>query len=115
MLVVGLEGCACKERSPAIRTRVIKGTLVLKHAVKSKRSERKLPIDPILMVRIEKLGKDEWVFRSRTGTPPSILYIPAFGSSCGTTLLTWKPGARCSWLEKRSNRRRTSGQEFPPA
>jgi len=38
-------------------------------AVKSKRSERKLPIDPILMVRMEKLGKGEWVFRSKTGTP----------------------------------------------
>jgi integrase len=37
--------------------------------VKSKRSERKLPIDPILMARMEKLGKGEWVFRSRTGTP----------------------------------------------
>ncbi len=37
--------------------------------VKSKRSDRKLPIDPILMARIEKLGKGEWVFRSRTGTP----------------------------------------------
>jgi integrase len=36
--------------------------------VKSKRSERKLPIDPILTARIEKLGKGEWVFRSRTGT-----------------------------------------------
>ena len=83
MLVVGLEGCACKERSPAIRTRVIKGTLVLKHAVKSKRSERKLPIDPILMARIEKLGKDEWVFRSRTGTPPYSLQEGAcFHESC---------------------------------
>jgi integrase len=38
-------------------------------SVKSKRSERKLPIDPILMARMEKLGKGEWVFRSRTGTP----------------------------------------------
>jgi len=37
--------------------------------VKSKRSERKLPIDPVLMSRIEKLGKGEWVFRSRKGTP----------------------------------------------
>jgi len=37
--------------------------------VKSKRSDRKLPIDPILMTRMEKLGKGEWVFRSRTGTP----------------------------------------------
>src|SRR5438105_4564395 len=37
--------------------------------VKSKRSERKLPIDPILMARMEKLGKGEWVFSSRTGTP----------------------------------------------
>jgi integrase len=37
--------------------------------VKSKRSERKLPIDPILMARMEKLGQGEWVFRSRTGTP----------------------------------------------
>jgi integrase len=36
--------------------------------VKSRRSDRKLPIDPILMARIEKLGKGEWVFRSRTGT-----------------------------------------------
>jgi integrase len=34
--------------------------------VKSKRSDRKLPIDPILMARMEKLGKGEWVFRSRT-------------------------------------------------
>jgi integrase len=38
-------------------------------AVKSKRSERKLPIDPLLMERMEKLGKGEWVFRSRAGTP----------------------------------------------
>ncbi len=38
-------------------------------AVKSRRSERKLPIDPILMARMAKLGKGEWVFRSRTGTP----------------------------------------------
>jgi integrase len=38
-------------------------------AVKSKRSERRLPIDPILMGRMEKLRKGEWVFRSRTGTP----------------------------------------------
>ena len=38
-------------------------------AVKSKHSERNLPIDPILMARMEKLGKGEWVFRSRTGTP----------------------------------------------
>ncbi len=37
-------------------------------AVKSKRSERKLPIDPRLIERMEKLGKGEWVFRSRTGT-----------------------------------------------
>ncbi len=37
--------------------------------VKSKRSDRKLPIDPILMARIEKLGKGEWVFRSKTGGP----------------------------------------------
>jgi integrase len=37
--------------------------------VKSKRSERKLPIDPILMERMEKLGKGDWVFRSRGGTP----------------------------------------------
>jgi integrase len=38
-------------------------------AVKSRRSERKLPVDPILMTRMEKLGKGEWVFRSRKGTP----------------------------------------------
>ncbi len=38
-------------------------------AVKSKRSERKLPIDPILIARMEKLGEGEWVFRSKTGTP----------------------------------------------
>jgi integrase len=38
-------------------------------AVKSKRSERKLPIDPILVARMEKLGKGEWVFRSKTGGP----------------------------------------------
>ena len=38
-------------------------------AVKSKRAERKLPIDPLLMARMEKLGKSEWVFRSQTGTP----------------------------------------------
>src|SRR5205823_5274805 len=37
--------------------------------VKSKRSDRKLPIDPILMTRIEKFGKREWVFRSKTGGP----------------------------------------------
>ena len=37
--------------------------------VKSKGSARKLPIDPILMARMEKLGKGELVFRSRTGTP----------------------------------------------
>ena len=36
--------------------------------VKSKRSERKLPIDPKLIERMEKLGKGEWIFRSRTGT-----------------------------------------------
>ena len=28
-----------------------------------------LPIDPVLMSRIERLGKGDWVFRSRTGTP----------------------------------------------
>ena len=38
-------------------------------AVKSKRSERKLPVDPVLKARMEKLGKGEWVFRSRKGTP----------------------------------------------
>jgi len=38
-------------------------------AVKSKRSERKLPIDPLLMERMEKLGKGKWAFRSRVGTP----------------------------------------------
>jgi integrase len=38
-------------------------------AVKSKRSDRMLPINPILMSRIEKLGKGEWVFRSKTGGP----------------------------------------------
>ena len=38
-------------------------------AVKSKRSERKLPIDLILMSRIQKLGEGEWVFRSKTGGP----------------------------------------------
>jgi integrase len=38
-------------------------------AVKSKRSERRLPINPLLMERMEKLGKGEWVFRSRAGTP----------------------------------------------
>lgn len=38
-------------------------------AVKSKRSDRKLPIDPILVALIEKLGKGEWVFRSKTGGP----------------------------------------------
>jgi integrase len=36
--------------------------------VKSRRSERRLPIDPILMTRMEKLGKGEWVFGSRKGT-----------------------------------------------
>lgn len=36
--------------------------------VKSKRSSG-LPIDPILIGRMEKLGKGKWVFRSRTGTP----------------------------------------------
>jgi integrase len=38
-------------------------------AVKSERSQRRLPVDPILIERIEKLGKGEWVFRSRKGTP----------------------------------------------
>jgi integrase len=38
-------------------------------AVKSKRSECKMPIDPILTARMEKLGKGEWVFRSKTGGP----------------------------------------------
>ncbi len=38
-------------------------------AVKSKRSERKLPVDPILMARMEKLGTGEWVLRSKTGGP----------------------------------------------
>lgn len=37
--------------------------------VKSKRSARTLPIDPALMERLEKLGKAEWVFRSKRGTP----------------------------------------------
>jgi len=38
-------------------------------AVKSKTSERKLPLDPMLVSRMERLGKGDWVFRSRTGTP----------------------------------------------
>jgi integrase len=38
-------------------------------AVKSKTSERSLPIDPALLERMKKLGSGEWVFRSRTGTP----------------------------------------------
>ena len=38
-------------------------------AVKSKRSERKLPVDSVLQARMEKLGKGQWVFRSRKGTP----------------------------------------------
>lgn len=37
--------------------------------VKSKSSERSLPIDPALLERMGQLGKAEWVFRSRTGTP----------------------------------------------
>jgi len=37
--------------------------------VKSKRSDRKLPIDPALKSRMEILGPGEWVFRSRNGTP----------------------------------------------
>ena len=38
-------------------------------AVKSKTSERSLPVDPALLERMKKLGSGEWVFRSRTGTP----------------------------------------------
>jgi len=37
--------------------------------VKSRASERNLPIDPMLVERIEKLGRGEWAFRSRSGTP----------------------------------------------
>ena len=37
--------------------------------VKSKRSERSLPIDPILKSRMENLGSIDWVFCSQTGTP----------------------------------------------
>lgn len=38
-------------------------------SVKSKRSARVLPIDPTLLSRMERLGKGDWVFRSRNGTP----------------------------------------------
>jgi integrase len=63
-------------------------------AVKSKRSERKLPIDPILMERIEKLGRGEWVFRSRTGTslnPGNALkrYIRPAAKELGISLGGW--------------------------
>ena len=37
--------------------------------LKTRRSERDLPVPPALMARIEQLGPGDWVFRSRTGTP----------------------------------------------
>lgn len=37
--------------------------------VKSRSSERELPIHPALLALIERLGPGEWVFRSRAGTP----------------------------------------------
>lgn len=37
--------------------------------LKTKRSERNLPVPPALMARIEMLGPGDWVFRSRAGTP----------------------------------------------
>lgn len=38
-------------------------------SLKTKSSERSLPIPPALLERLETLGRGEWVFRSRTGTP----------------------------------------------
>lgn len=38
-------------------------------SVKSRRSQRVLPIDPTLLSRMERLGNGNWVFRSRSGTP----------------------------------------------
>ena len=37
--------------------------------LKTRRSERDLPVPPALMARIEQLGPGDWVFRSRAGTP----------------------------------------------
>lgn len=49
-----------------VQRRIVDGEV---DAVKSKTSERALPVDPALLERMKELGKGEWVFRSRTGTP----------------------------------------------
>jgi integrase len=49
-----------------VRRRIFDGEV---DSVKSKTSERTLPVDSALLERMKKLGEGEWVFRSRTGTP----------------------------------------------
>ncbi|PYX98851.1 MAG: hypothetical protein DMG63_10730 [Acidobacteria bacterium] len=63
---LALKGTDFKNNVLHVTRRIYDGDV---EPVKSKRSERKLPIDPLLMARMEKLGKGEWVFRSKTGTP----------------------------------------------
>lgn len=49
-----------------VRRRLYEGEI---DDLKTRRSERDLPVPPALMARIDKLGLDGWVFRSRAGTP----------------------------------------------
>ena len=50
----------------SVQRRIFQGEV---DAVKSKSSERALPIDPVLLSRMRQLGDGDWVFRSRAGTP----------------------------------------------
>lgn len=49
-----------------VQRRILDGEL---DTVKSRTSERALPIEPALLERMKQLGEAEWVFRSRAGTP----------------------------------------------
>ncbi len=61
LLYIGFHGAALD-----IRRRIFDGEV---DSVKSKTSERALPIDPALFSRMKQLGDGGWVFRSRAGTP----------------------------------------------
>ena len=49
-----------------VQRRILDGEV---DTVKSRTSQRTLPIDPALLARMKQLGEGEWVFRSRAGTP----------------------------------------------
>lgn len=100
LAVTGLRiGEACGIRWSAIdadgvlhvRQKVYEGKV---GSLKTKSSERKLPIPPDLLSRLKALGSGEWVFPSRAGTPVNAgnalkRYIHPAAKSLGIELTGW--------------------------